>query len=185
MPDSDASVPTADAAPRFVDTDLYARLDGLDIAHRTVEHAPLFTVEESQALRGELPGAHIKNLFLRDKKKNIWLVTVLEDREVDLKALKTLFEARGNLSFGSADLLMDVLGVIPGAVTPFGVLNDTEGRATMVLDKAILAEETANAHPLRNDRTTAVASQDLVAFLKAENHAPLLLNFDTMELEET
>lgn len=181
MPASDAPA----ATPRFHDSDLYARLDALDIPHRTVEHAPLFTVEESQALRGELPGAHIKNLFLRDKKKNIWLVTVLEDREVDLKALKTLFDARGNLSFGSADLLMEVLGVIPGAVTPFGVLNDMDGRATMVLDRAILDAETANAHPLRNDRTTAVASRDLVTFLKAENHAPVLLNFDTMTLEES
>jgi len=181
MTDSSAST----TGPRFVDTDLYARLDALGIAHRTVEHAPLFTVDESQSLRGELPGAHIKNLFLRDKKKNIWLVTVLEDRDVDLKALKALFEARGNLSFGSPDLLMEVLGVIPGAVTPFGVLNDTEGRATMVLDKAILNSDLANAHPLRNDRTTALSSADLVAFLKAENHAPLLLDFDTMALEKS
>lgn len=170
---------------RFVDTDLFARLDELGIAHRTVEHAPLFTVEESQNLRGELPGAHIKNLFLRDKKKNIWLVTVLEDRDVDLKALKALLDARGNLSFGSSDLLMEVLGVIPGAVTPFGVINDTIGRATMVLDKAVLDSDTANAHPLRNDRTTALASHDLIAFLKAENHPPLLLDFDTMALQES
>lgn len=171
--------------PRFSDTDLYARLDVLGIAHRTVEHAPLYTVEDSQNLRGELPGTHIKNLFLRDKKKNIWLVTVLEDRNVDLKALKALFEARGNLSFGSPDLLMDVLGVIPGAVTPFGVINDTEGRATMVLDKAVLASDMTNAHPLRNDRTTALASHDLIAFLKAENHPPFLLDFETMALQES
>lgn len=171
--------------PRFTDSDLYARLDELGIAHHTIEHAPLFTVEESQSLRGVLPGAHIKNLFLRDKKKNIWLVTVLEDRDVDLKALKSLLDSRGNLSFGSPDLLMEVLGVIPGSVTPFGVMNDTGGRATMVLDKAVLDEETTHAHPLRNDRTTALSSKELVAFLKAENHAPLLLDFETMTLEES
>ena len=136
-------------------------------------------------LRGELPGAHIKNLFLRDKKKNIWLVTVLEDRDVDLKALKALLDSRGNLSFGSPDLLMEVLGVIPGSVTPFGVINDTDGRATMVLDKAVLDEETMHAHPLRNDRTTAISSNDLVSFLKAENHAPLLLDFDSMTVQES
>ena len=158
---------------------LFEQLDSLGIPHETHRHAPLFTVEESQALRGTLPGAHIKNLFLRDKKKNIWLVTALEDRQIDLKALRKNLQAKGNLSFGNADLLMEVLGVIPGAVTPFGVVNDQDGRATMVLDKAILEHDIVNAHPLRNDRTTAIASDDLLRFLDACSHPAELFDFDT------
>jgi len=120
-----------------IEENLFRRLDSLGLAYQTHRHEAAFTVEESRALRGVLPGAHIKNLFLRDKKRRIWLVTVLEDRSVDLKALRHRLEARGNLSFGNADLLMEVLGVVPGAVTPFGIVNDNEGRATVVLDRAI------------------------------------------------
>lgn len=164
--------------PPFDDAGLFARLDELGLAHETVEHEALYTVEQSRALRGNLTGAHIKNLFLRDKKRRMWLVTVLEDREMDLKALRHRIGARGNLSFGNAELLMQHLGVIPGAVTPFSVINDREGNVTMVLDKALLEIDPVNAHPLRNDRTTAIAPQDLAGFLEAENHAPLVLDFD-------
>ncbi len=160
---------------------LFRQLDTLEISHATHRHEALFTVEQSQALRGTLPGAHIKNLFLRDKKKNIWLVTTLEDRQIDLKALRRRLQAKGNLSFGNAELLMDVLAVIPGAVTPFGVLNDEECRATMVLDRAILDHELVNAHPLRNDRTTAVAPDGLLRFLEARDHPPLILDFDDLD----
>ena len=160
---------------------LFQQLDTLGVNHVTHRHEPLFTVEESQALRGTLPGAHIKNLFLRDKKKNIWLVTTLEDRQGDLKALRKTLQAKGNLSFGNAELLMEVLGVIPGAVTPFGVQNDREGRATMVLDRAILDHALVNAHPLRNDRTTAIAPNDLLQFLEAQQHTPVILDFEALE----
>lgn len=165
------------------DTDLFALLESLGIDTHTVEHEAAFTVEQAQSLRGMLSGAHIKNLFLRDKKKNIWLVTVLEERAVDLKALRTALGAKGNLSFGSPDLLMDCLGVIPGAVTPFGPVNDKEGRVTMVLDKGILDHDTANAHPLRNDRTTQIATKDLLAFLEHVNHPPVVLDFETLGSE--
>jgi len=162
----------------FDDTGLFARLGELGIEHETVEHPPLYTVEQSRELRGDLPGAHIKNLFLRDKKRRMWLVTVLEDRGIDLKALRGRIGAQGTLSFGSADLLMETLGVVPGAVTPFAVINDKEGKVTMVLDKALLQIDPVNAHPLRNDRTTAVAPADLVRFLEAEKHAPVILDLD-------
>lgn len=159
------------------ETALFDRLDSLGIPHETHRHLPLHTVEESQALRGTLPGAHIKNLFLRDKKKQIWLVTVLEDRQVDLKALRRRLEAKGNLSFGNPELLMDVLGVAPGAVTPFGALNDRDGRAAVVLDEGILGHELVNAHPLRNDRTTAIPADGLLRFLDACDHPPNVLDF--------
>lgn len=167
-----------ESTPPFDDAALFARLDELGLGHRTVEHPALYTVEQSRELRGDLPGAHIKNLFLRDKKRRMWLVTVLEDREMDLKALRQRIGAQGNLSFGNADLLMEHLGVIPGAVTPFAVINDRAGNVTMVLDKALLEIDPVNAHPLRNDRTTAIAPGDLVRFLEAEGHAPMVLDFD-------
>jgi len=156
---------------------LYRRLDALGIDHATHRHPPVLTVEEAKALRGSLPGAHVKNLFLRDKKKRIWLVTALEEREIDLKALKRRLGAQGNLSFGSADLLYEVLGVLPGSVTPFAVLNDRERRATMVLDSGVLDTSPVNAHPLRNDMTTTVAADGLLRFLEAEGHPPEVIDF--------
>jgi len=163
---------------------LFEQLDMLGINHETYRHEPLFSVKESQELRGTLPGAHIKNLFLRDKKKNIWLVTALEDRQIDLKALRKTLQAKGNLSFGNADLLMEVLGVIPGAVTPFSVLKDRENRATMVLDQAILEHKLVNAHPLRNDRTTSITPDGLLKFLESQQHAPKILDFNALETKD-
>jgi Ala-tRNA(Pro) deacylase len=156
---------------------LFRRLDALGIAYRSHTHPPVFTVEEAKALRGTLPGAHVKNLFLRDKKKRIWLVTALEEREIDLKALKRRLGAQGSLSFGSAELLFEVLGVKPGAVTPFGVVNDRTGQASVVLDKGVLQNGPVNAHPLRNDMTTTVSPEGLLRFLEAENHAPEVVDF--------
>jgi len=157
--------------------DLFARFDALGIDYVNHEHPPLHTVSESQNLRGSLPGAHVKNLFLRDKKKRIWLATVLEDRDVDLKALKRRLGGSGSLSFGSPDLLMEVLGVVPGAVTPFGVINDADRRVTVVLDEGLLAFDRFNAHPLRNDRTVAIATAGLLEFLAGEGYDPLMIDF--------
>lgn len=167
---------TVQTSPHDADA-LFRRLDALGIDYTTHRHPPVFTVEEAKALRGTLPGAHVKNLFLRDKKKRIWLVTVLEERDIDLKALKRRIGAQGSLSFGSADLLLKVLGVQPGSVTPFGVLNDRDRRATMVLDKGALENHLVNVHPLRNDMTTAVSADGLLRFLEAEGHAPEIIDF--------
>ena len=166
---------TAPATPEG----LLARLDELGIENRTVAHEPLFTVEQSKALRGQLPGGHTKNLFLRNKKGRMWLVTCLEDRQVDLKALAAALEG-GRFSFGSAERLMANLGVIPGAVTPFAVINDKAGAVRMVLDKGLLDHDPLNFHPLDNARTTAVSPQGLLRFLEAEGHAPQLLDMDAL-----
>lgn len=155
---------------------LLERLAALGIAQRTVSHPPLYTVAESKELRGQLPGLHIKNLFLRNKKGAMWLVTCLEDREVDLKWLGEALEA-GRFSFGSPERLMSYLGVSPGAVTPFAVVNDKGGEVAMVLDSALVCPDPVNAHPLVNDRTTAVSGTDLVRFLEALGHPPRLLTF--------
>jgi Ala-tRNA(Pro) deacylase len=152
--------------------DLFALLDGLGIAHRTVTHPPLFTVEQSQALRGQIPGAHTKNLFLKDKKDALFLVVALEDAKIELKSLHRLLGATGRFSFGSADLLREVLGVAPGAVTPFGAINDTTARVTVVLDTGLMQHEVINCHPLVNTRTTSIVREDLVKFLEATGHLP-------------
>jgi Ala-tRNA(Pro) deacylase len=159
-----------------IETPLHARLDALDIAVTVHRHPPLHTLEESRALRGTLPGGHIKNLFLRDKKRNRWLVTAPEDAAVDLKALRHVLGASGNLSFGSAELLQKSLGVRPGSVTPFAVMNDPDGRVTMVLARGVLDHDTINAHPLQNEATAAIARDDLLRFLEACGHPPLVID---------
>jgi Ala-tRNA(Pro) deacylase len=151
---------------------LFAALDALAIKYTTVKHPPLFTVEQSRALRGQIPGGHTKNLFLRDKKHALFLVVAEEEADIDLKGLHRLLGANGRFSFGSSDLLREVWGVEPGAVTPFGALNDTAGRVTVVLDKAMLAHATLNFHPLVNTMTTSIARDDLIRFLESTGHSP-------------
>jgi Ala-tRNA(Pro) deacylase len=154
---------------------LFAALESLGIAVTTVKHPPLFTVEQSRALRGQIPGGHTKNLFLRDKKNALYLVVADEDAEIDLKGLHRLLGASGRFSFGSADLLREVLGVAPGAVTPFGAINDTESRVTVVLDAALMEHDIINCHPLANTMTTSLKRDDLVKFLQATGHPPRIM----------
>jgi Ala-tRNA(Pro) deacylase len=154
---------------------LFAFLDRLGVAHSTVTHAPLFTVEQSQALRGSIPGGHTKNLFLKDKKDALFLVTALEEAAIDLKSLHRRLGAGGRFSFGSAELLRATLGVEPGAVTPFGAINDSGSRVTVVLDQAMMGRATLNYHPLVNTMTTSIASDDLLKFLAATGHPPRIL----------
>jgi Ala-tRNA(Pro) deacylase len=155
--------------------DLESYLAGLGIAVTTVEHPPLFTVEQSQALRGAIPGAHTKNLFLKDKKDVIFLVTALEDAEIDLKFLHHRIGASGRLSFGKPELLLETLGVSPGAVTAFGVLNDRDKRVTLVLDKRLMANDAINCHPLVNTATTTISRDDLIAFARSTGHEPRIV----------
>jgi Ala-tRNA(Pro) deacylase len=153
-------------------TDLFAALDRLGIPYSTVNHPPLFTVEQSQGLRGTIPGAHTKNLFLKDKKGALYLVTALEDAAIELKSLHRVLGATGRFSFGSAELMRETLGVEPGSVTPFGAINDTGGRVTVVLDQALMTHDTINAHPLVNTMTTSIGRDDLVKFLASTGHPP-------------
>ena len=136
--------------------DLFARLR-LGIETTTRDHAPVYTVEEARALRGEIPGGHCKNLFLKDDKGNIWLIVCLEEAQVDLKAAPAKIGSR-RLSFGKPELLREVLGVEPGSVTPFGLINDTGRRVNVVLDAAMMAHELLNYHPLQNTATTTIRS---------------------------
>jgi Ala-tRNA(Pro) deacylase len=155
--------------------DFIAYLNALGIASETLKHPPLHTVEESRALRGEIPGGHTKNLFVKDKKGRLFLLVVGEETSVDLKRVHEKIGAQGRVSFGSAELLWEVCGVLPGAVTPFGAINDTERRLTVVLDAEMMRHERLNFHPLVNTRTTGLASADLVRFLRATGHEPLIV----------
>jgi Ala-tRNA(Pro) deacylase len=152
--------------------EFFAYLNSLGIAHRTVSHAPVFTVEEARTLRGVVAGGHTKNLFLRDKKGALFLVVAPEDAAIELKSLHRLLGASGRFSFGSAELLHETLGVEPGAVTPFAAINDKAGRVTVILDAAMMAQEVLNFHPLVNTSTTTISRDGLVRFLEATGHPP-------------
>ena len=154
---------------------LLAHLDALGIETRTLDHPAVYTVEEARAQRGVLPGAHCKNLFLRDKKGTMFLLTTLADRDIDLKALRDPLGVR-SLSFASPERLDTYLGVTPGSVTPFAVINDADGHVTMALDRALMDFEALNFHPLINNATTAIAPDGLIRFLEDAGHPPLLLD---------
>lgn len=155
--------------------DLFEKLEALGIATETAEHAPLFSVEDSRALRGEIPGGHTKNLFLKCKKGSLWLVVAHEETRVDLKDLAKRLGA-GRFSFGNQQLLGEVLGVPPGAVTPFALINDGERRLGVVLDRALLGFDRLNFHPLDNSATTGIARDDLLVFIRACGHEPVVLD---------
>jgi Ala-tRNA(Pro) deacylase len=155
--------------------DLLAYLAALGIDTETVDHPPLFTVEDSQALRGEILGGHTKNLFVKDKKGRLFLLVLGEETVIDLKRVHEKIGAQGRVSFGSADLLEEVWGVRPGAVTPFGAINDKAGKVCVVLDEVMMRHERLNFHPLVNTRTTGLASADLIKFLRATGHEPLVV----------
>ena len=162
--------------PAAAETALLARLERLGIAYTRHAHAPVFTVDEARALRGALPGGHAKNLFLKDKKGRIFLVSAEAHARIDLKRLHERIGASGRLSFGSAELLMEKLGVTPGSVTAFAVINDRAGDVTMVLDATLASGEDVNFHPLINTATLRVSRDDLLAFFRNTGHEPLIVD---------
>jgi Ala-tRNA(Pro) deacylase len=158
-------------------TALFACLDRLDIAHSTIDHPPVFTVEEAQVHTHHLPGGHTKNLFLEDKQGGIWLVTCLDEQPVKVNALARLLGAP-RFSFGKPDRLMEVLGVEPGSVTALALINDTERRVRPVLDTKLMAHDLVNCHPLTNTATTTLRSADLLRFMTALGYAPIEIDLD-------
>jgi Ala-tRNA(Pro) deacylase len=162
-------IPTMPASP----DDLFGFLDRLGIPHPTVTHAPLFTVEQSRGVADRVPGGHSKNLFLKDKNGALYLIVLLEDARVNLKALPAILGC-GRLSFGSADLLREMLGVEPGSVTPFALINDQAHRVTPVFDASMMEQPLLNFHPLVNSMTTSITRDDLLRFAAATGHTPLI-----------
>lgn len=157
--------------------DLLTELNRLGIAHDTVRHPAVCTVEESLVVVGELPGGHVKNLFLRDKPGRMWIVVMPAERTIDLKRLAALLGTR-RLSFASTDRMARYLGVGAGAVTPLAVVNDHERAVTVVLDEELLARDRVNLHPLENTATTGIAPAALIRFLEAVDHPPQILALD-------
>jgi Ala-tRNA(Pro) deacylase len=166
------------------EADLFDVFDRLGIATRTEEHEAFFTVEEGRRLHGERPAGHTKNLFLKDRKGQLFLVTASQEARIDLKRLHEAIGASGRLSFGSPELLLETLGVAAGSVACFAVINDPAGRVRMVLDAALMREAVIYGHPLRNTATTAIARDDLMRFLEAVRHAPLIVALPTPAMAE-
>ena len=154
---------------------LFDRLAELGIQTETINHPPVFTVDDGEVHVGHLPGVHVKNLFLCDAKKKMWLVTAPWDRKIDLKALPLHIGSK-RLSFGSADRLMRTLGVTPGSVSPFCAINDSSQEVKIALDAWMMDQDIINAHPLDNTKTTTIRSLDLVKFIRACGHHPLIVD---------
>ncbi len=151
--------------------DLFARFAELGIATHTVEHEAIFTVAESSQLEHELPGAHTKNMFLKDEGGDLYLIVAQSTTRVDLKALARTLGA-GRFSFGKPELLMDALGVAPGSVTAFAVINDGAHRVCLVMDSELMRHDSINCHPLENTATTNIARDDLLRFIRSCGHEP-------------
>jgi Ala-tRNA(Pro) deacylase len=171
-----APEPAAEARPAGVTrAGLFARLAALGIATETTEHEAVFTVAESEKLERDLPGGHTKNLFLKDAKDRLFLLVAESRSRVDLKTLPKLIGS-ARLSFGKPDLLLSVLGVTPGSVTAFAVINDTAGAVTVLFDQALLRHDRINCHPLENTATTNIARDDLLSFIRATGHEPRIVD---------
>ena len=161
------------ASPEEREEALYERLRTLGISWTHYAHVPVFTVEEALQVNLGVPGGHTKNLFLKDKKGGLWLVVLRDDFKLDLNALSKQIGAP-RFSFGSGDLLIETLGVPPGSVTPFSLINDTGQKVRVVLDAEMLKQEPLNYHPLRNDRTISVSKDDLLKFVASCGHTPMI-----------
>jgi Ala-tRNA(Pro) deacylase len=156
--------------------DLFALFDRLGIARRTLEHEAVFRVGEGEHIKAGLPGGHTKNLFLKDAKDQLWLVSALQDARIDLKALPAAIGS-ARLSFGSAERLAEALGVTPGSVTAFALVNDPAHRVRFVLDAGLAAADPVNFHPLTNTATTTISQADFRRFLDALGVEPLVIDF--------
>ena len=164
-------------------SDLIAFFDAHAIAHDTTDHPAVFRVGEGEGIKDDIPGAHTKNLFLKDAKGRLWLISAQDDTQIDLKRLHTVIGS-ARLSFGSAELMEQVLGVTPGSVTAFALINDVDHRATFVLDRRLAQAERVNFHPLTNTATTGVSQAGFARFLQALGIAPMVVDFAAMAVVE-
>lgn len=164
-------------------SDLIAFFDAHAIAHETTDHPAVFRVGEGEGIKDGIPGAHTKNLFLKDAKGRLWLISAQDDTAIDLKRLHTVIGS-ARLSFGPAELMEQTLGVTPGSVTAFGLVNDVERRLTFVLDRRLAQAERVNFHPLTNTATTGVSREGFAAFLAALGVTPIVVDFAAMAVVE-
>jgi Ala-tRNA(Pro) deacylase len=160
---------------------LSATFARLGIVTEQHEHEAVFTVEASTALHALIPGAHTKNLFLKDAAGCFWLVSAPHDERIDLKALPAVIGSK-KLSFGKAEDMLQLLGVTPGSVTPLAAINDVGGQVNVVIDSRLAASDRVNVHPLRNTATVGLAGEDLLTFLAEVGHPPLVAVLPGSEL---
>lgn len=163
--------------------DLFALFDTLGIAHTTKDHAPVFTVEESAAIKADMPGAHTKNLFLKDKGGNFFLICAESHAQIKVNKLHPHLGCK-RLSFGKAEYLLEHLGVTPGSVTLFSIINDKTAKVKLIIDKTLTESDVVNFHPLLNDATTAISSADMITFSKSTGHDPLIMDFAAISSPE-
>ena len=163
--------------------DLIAFFDAHGVDHDTTDHAAVFRVGEGEGIKDDIPGAHTKNLFLKDAKGRLWLISAQDDTQIDLKRLHTVIGS-ARLSFGSAELMEQVLGVAPGSVTAFALINDAERQATFVLDARLAQAQRVNFHPMTNTATTGVSQAGFARFLQALGIAPMVVDFAAMAVVE-
>jgi len=161
---------------------LFAHLDAHGIAHSTLDHPAVFRVEEGLEIKAALPGGHTKNLFLKDSKDQLWLISALGETAIDLKKLPAVIGS-GRLSFGSAQLMEETLGVTPGSVTALGLINDGGRRIRFVLDTALSLADPINFHPLTNEATTALSQAGFAAFLASVGVTPVIVDFETLTVQ--
>ena len=159
--------------------DLFAFLDAHGVAHSTLDHPPVFRVEEGLEIKAAMPGGHTKNLFLKDARGQLWLISALGETVIDLKRLHHVIGS-GRLSFGPEAMMVETLGVRPGSVTALGLINDAERRIRFVLDAALAKSDPVNFHPLGNDATTALSQDGFRAFLAALGVEPMIVDFEAM-----
>jgi Ala-tRNA(Pro) deacylase len=159
--------------------DLIAFFDAQGIAHSTLDHPAVFRVGEGEDIKAGMPGAHTKNLFLKDGKGQLWLISAKDTTRIDLKRLPDVIGS-ARLSFGNEALMVETLGVTPGSVTAFALINDTEHRVRFVLDRALAQAEIVNFHPLTNTATTAVSREGFARFMEAVGVTPMVVDFEAM-----
>ena len=179
---SDVTVPAAVPAPipAYDRTRLLAWMAENDVAQTTHDHPAVFRVEEGLDLKADLPGLHTKNLFLKDKKGRLWLISAAQDTVIDLKRAHRAMGS-DRLSFGNETLLWETLGVRPGSVTALGLINDTDRRVTFVLDQRLWEADIVNFHPLTNTATTALDQAAFRRVLTLLDREPLVVDFDALD----
>ena len=164
--------------------DLLAFLDAIGVEATTCEHPAVFRVGEGEEIKAAIPGAHTKNLFLKDAKDQLWLISAEDRSVIDLKRLPAVIGS-GRLSFGNEALMLETLGVTPGSVTAFALINDPGRRVRFVLDRALADAPRVNFHPLTNTATTGIEQAGLRKFLRAIGVEPLIVDFTTLRVVDT
>ncbi len=161
--------------------DLFRLLASLGIETKTASHEAVFTVDESRHVKQSIPGAHTKNLFVKDKKDNFFLIVAEGSAQIAMNSVHNQIGAKSRLSFANAERLMEYLGITPGSVTAFCAMNDAAGKVQLVIDEALVSHELINCHPLTNTMTTTISRNDLLRFLRHVGHDPLIVPLSTAD----